>query len=1333
MYTYYFKESEMVYDVGLDIGTGSVGWVALDENGKLARAKGKNLVGVRLFDTAQTAADRRGFRTTRRRLSRRKWRLRLLDELFSAEINEIDSSFFQRLKYSYVHPKDEENKAHYYGGYLFPTEEETKKFHRSYPTIYHLRQELMAQPNKRFDIREIYLAIHHLVKYRGHFLSSQEKITIGSTYNPEDLANAIEVYADEKGLSWELNNPEQLTEIISGEAGYGLNKSMKADEALKLFEFDNNQDKVAIKTLLAGLTGNQIDFAKLFGKDISDKDEAKLWKLKLDDEALEEKSQTILSQLTDEEIELFHAVVQAYDGFVLIGLLNGADSVSAAMVQLYDQHREDRKLLKSLAQKAGLKHKRFSEIYEQLALATDEATIRNGISTARELVEESNLSKEVKEDTLRRLDENEFLPKQRTKANSVIPHQLHLAELQKILQNQGQYYPFLLDTFEKEDGQDNKIEELLRFRIPYYVGPLVTKKDVEHAGGDADNHWVERNEGFEKSRVTPWNFDKVFNRDKAARDFIERLTGNDTYLIGEKTLPQNSLRYQLFTVLNELNNVRVNGKKFDSKTKADLINDLFKARKTVSLSALKDYLKAQGKGDVTITGLADESKFNSSLSSYNDLKKTFDAEYLENEDNQETLEKIIEIQTVFEDSKIASRELSKLPLDDDQVKKLSQTHYTGWGRLSEKLLDSKIIDERGQKVSILDKLKSTSQNFMSIINNDKYGVQAWITEQNTGSSKLTFDEKVNELTTSPANKRGIKQSFAVLNDIKKAMKEEPRRVYLEFAREDQTSVRSVPRYNQLKEKYQSKSLSEEAKVLKKTLDGNKNKMSDDRYFLYFQQQGKDMYTGRPINFERLSQDYDIDHIIPQAFTKDDSLDNRVLVSRPENARKSDSFAYTDEVQKQDGSLWTSLLKSGFINRKKYERLTKAGKYLDGQKTGFIARQLVETRQIIKNVASLIEGEYENSKAVAIRSEITADMRLLVGIKKHREINSFHHAFDALLITAAGQYMQNRYPDRDSTNVYNEFDRYTNDYLKNLRQLSSRDEVRRLKSFGFVVGTMRKGNEDWSEENTSYLRKVMMFKNILTTKKTEKDRGPLNKETIFSPKSGKKLIPLNSKRSDTALYGGYSNVYSAYMTLVRANGKNLLIKIPISIANQIEVGNLKINDYIVNNPAIKKFEKILISKLPLGQLVNEDGNLIYLASNEYRHNAKQLWLSTTDADKIASISENSSDEELLEAYDILTSENVKNRFPFFKKDIDKLSQVRDEFLDSDKRIAVIQTILRGLQIDAAYQAPVKIISKKVSDWHKLQQSGGIKLSDNSEMIYQSATGIFETRVKISDLL
>ncbi|MBQ5781208.1 MAG: hypothetical protein IIW10_04605, partial [Spirochaetaceae bacterium] len=82
------KKNENYY-VGLDIGTDSVGYAVTDEEYNLCRFKGKHMWGATLFKGAQLSEKRRGFRTARRRLARRKQRIQLLRELFAQEIGKI--------------------------------------------------------------------------------------------------------------------------------------------------------------------------------------------------------------------------------------------------------------------------------------------------------------------------------------------------------------------------------------------------------------------------------------------------------------------------------------------------------------------------------------------------------------------------------------------------------------------------------------------------------------------------------------------------------------------------------------------------------------------------------------------------------------------------------------------------------------------------------------------------------------------------------------------------------------------------------------------------------------------------------------------------------------------------------------------------------------------------------------------------------------------------------------------------------------------------------------------------------------------------------------------
>ena len=99
------------YNIGLDIGTTSVGWAVVnDATNKVMRKGGKALWGVRLFEEANKAEDRRVKRGTRRRYDRRRERINLLQEEFKDEINKVDSNFFLKLEESKYTSKDIKNK-----------------------------------------------------------------------------------------------------------------------------------------------------------------------------------------------------------------------------------------------------------------------------------------------------------------------------------------------------------------------------------------------------------------------------------------------------------------------------------------------------------------------------------------------------------------------------------------------------------------------------------------------------------------------------------------------------------------------------------------------------------------------------------------------------------------------------------------------------------------------------------------------------------------------------------------------------------------------------------------------------------------------------------------------------------------------------------------------------------------------------------------------------------------------------------------------------------------------------------------------------------------------
>lgn len=1349
----------MTYSIGLDIGTGSVGWAVIGDDYRLKRAKGKNLIGVRLFDSATTAAERRGYRTTRRRLSRRHWRLRLLNDIFSPNLVKLDENFLPRLKYSWVNPADEQNPQlndDVANGALFGSSEADKAFHENYPTIYHLRHKLMTDTDKH-DLREVYLAIHHIVKYRGNFLNTADKINADNSFNVDLFVEALNEYNDfiETPLP-SITDVQLFSDMLTDKNA--RNKSVRVENAMSATS--DSKSKI-LKAVLTALVGNTANFQTIFELLDLEKDEAKNFKFKLDLEDVETKLDVVRAKLSDEQNAFLEAILIAYDGITLKMILGDYKSISQSMIESYKSHQRDWTYIKGNVR-----------INEQ-KIEPDKNSVKIFKLDPKKLIYPSNLAylqvissneDEHKKgleyfktnihdaDILQRIENDTFLLKQRTKRNGVLPYQLHLAELEQIIAKQSKYYPFLADTFEKDNKPENKLAGLLKFRVPYYVGPLV---EPEKVSGDASNHWLIKKETQENTPITPFNFDDVVDKDKSGEQFIKRITGTDSYLIGEPTLPQNSILYQKYNVLQELNNVRnERHQRLPIKVKQDIYEHVFKVDKNVTAKKVMTYLKLNGYGDFEISGLSDtkSGKFNSNLVSYHYFVDVLGREKTE-AIGEGQLEEIIEIQTVFEDRNIVARRLSKLDYLTQQEKdKLSAKHYTGWGRLSKKLLDTKFIEttlsEAGdiipQSHSIMDLLYHSDKNLMEILTDKKFNVQEWMTAQNKGTeSGNSLYDQIDALAGPKDIKRGITQVFGIIDDIKKAMGGNPEKVYLEFARETQTSRLTNSRLNHVQELYKSSELKAEfAQISKRLAAETKETIRDDRLYLYYLQEGKDMYTGKVIPVEQLSSNYDIDHIIPQAFTKDDSITNRVLVNRATNARKSDSPTFTNEIIDARKSWWQSLVNRGLLSKEKFERLTNRRKtFSDNQTSHFIARQLVETRQIIKNVADLIKNNYEGTQTVAIRASLTGEMRRYLDWPKNRDINDFHHAHDALMMATVGKYVDKRgFFDKgnvsdDADNAYN---LYTKDWLKRARA-GVKDDSQRVNPFGFIVGSMQSksvrqqvntetGEIVWHDENVTYLRQVLGYKKILVTRRLNGSSGRLYAETLFGPNPKSKLIAQKANRS-VALYGGFTKSESAYMALVEFSKKEeksyKLIKVPMTIANRVNDKQLTVSNYI-ESLSLRDFSRVVVDKIPLRTLIREtDGSEFYAATSAMKHNAKQLW-APKEILKSAKKLDKATTEELIAIFDFLVSDKTIKHFKFYENDLRHLVNVRDKFIEADDEIKVkiLSDVIYELHNDAGWRDPFKHIKEKPA-WTRLEVKGGIRLSEKSTIVYQSPTGLFET--------
>lgn len=155
---------------------------------------------------------------------------------------------------------------------------------------------------------------------------------------------------------------------------------------------------------------------------------------------------------------------------------------------------------------------------------------------------------------------------------------------------------------------------------------------------------------------------------------------------------------------------------------------------------------------------------------------------------------------------------------------------------------------------------------------------------------------------------------------------------------------------------------------------------------------QEQHTREQIEFDDLwdNTKYDIDHIYPQSKTMDDSLNNRVLVKKEYNSKKSDDYPISSDIQKKQGGFWKSLLDGNFITKEKYERLVRKTELTSDELAGFIERQIVETRQSTKVVADLLKKAMPDSEIVYVKARSVSKFRQDYDFVKVRDMNDLHH-------------------------------------------------------------------------------------------------------------------------------------------------------------------------------------------------------------------------------------------------------------------------------------------------------------------------------------------------------
>lgn len=1349
------------YYLGLDIGTNSVGWAVTDPSYRLERFHKKDMWGIRLFEQADTAADRRVKRTNRRRLQRRHQRIQLLQELFAEEMAKVDDTFFLRLNESKLHLEDKSVQEKYP---LFIEKGYTDiDFYQEYPTIYHLRKDLM-ESDQPHDIRLVYLAIHHLLKYRGHFLID------GSLNSAKSFSTVFEQMMrsvqDGLNIDFTVSHPERVEEILRNRT---MARSSKSKLLEKEFVIDPGEDdpkslKTVVKQICTFIAGNKGDLKKVFSEDL---DELEKTGFKFSDPGFDEEILPDLENKIPDLLNVVQAMKAVYDWSVLVDILDGEEYLSFAKVKQFDEHKHNLHQLRQVMKKYCEK-KTWMDFFDDPTGKSNYAAYighvkKNGKKYSVKRCSEEDFYKNLKgilgnispneEDTIlinklkEKAESQILLPLQRSKDNGVVPHQVHQIELREILDHAKTYLSFLKQRDDRGISVSEKILKIFEFRIPYYVGPL-SDRHMENGA----NAWIVRKEA---GRIYPWNYKEKIDLEKSNEAFIRRMTNKCTYLLGEDVLPKNSLLYQKFMVLNELNNLKIRGKGISVALKQQIYEDLFCSHTKVTGKKLLTYLRAYEDSELSSEDLSGfDQNFKASLSAQLDFEKQIFKEDFKKDSVKKIAEDIIRWKTIYGDDNrmVQNMVRQQYPevFSEEQLKKLNRLHYSGWGNFCAKFLTGieGVHKDTGQQFTILQALWETNCNLMQLLSK-QYTFQNAIEEcnaLNAGEIKsVDYDSLVRDLYTSPANKRAIWQTIQITEEIKKVMKGVPDKIFIEMARgEEKEKKRTQSRKDRLMELYAA--CESDVREWTKELDRwNERDFNSMKLYLYYTQMGRCMYTGEPIDLDALmsgNSKWDRDHIYPQSKIKDDSIDNLVLVNKTENAKKSNGLLSL-EVQKKQREFWKELLEGGFISKKKYDRLTRNSDFSEEELAGFISRQLVETRQSSKAVAELLKRIYPDSQIVYVKASLASQFRKNnLHMLKSRRVNDYHHAKDAYLNIVVGDVYDAKFTSNPIA------------WMK--KNYKSNYSINRVFDYDVYRGTelvWKAIDKDAKKQGSiEIVRKTMLQNNILYTEYTYCGKGQLFNETIAKKGAGASIAL--KKGLDPEKYGGYTSPNTAYFAFVEFDGKKgqrvkQILEIPVYVANRIPEDKNILIEYFENVKGLKNV-KILREKIKKNALISVDGFPMRIRGVDEKNilfkGNVQLVLDREYEEIIRNIEKYNEKVEkfsINEKYDGLSHDSVDGLYDVFVNKLNEtiykkrpanqganLVKNRDLFrnLVLEEKAKVVNEILTMLRCDIATTADLKLVNGG-------GYAGSMKVNKNTLgkskliLINQSITGLFENRIEL----
>lgn len=611
-----------------------------------------------------------------------------------------------------------------------------------------------------------------------------------------------------------------------------------------------------------------------------------------------------------------------------------------------------------------------------------------------------------------------------------------------ILEQQKKYYSQIDDKFIKE------YTDIMTRKREFYIGP-----------------------GDEKNRT---NYGVYKTDGTTIESIFEELIGKCSIYTDQRRAPASSFTAQEFNLLNDLNNITVGGRKLTEDEKIEIVDEILGSKvKSFTYKRMMSIIKktTEIEDEKDVKGFRIDKKGNPEFHNFEIERKAkifFEGTNINyDEFDIEEKDKLAKVLSLSMDFKTLKKNCNKeFPeFRDEDIEMIfsflqnNKASYAKWHSFSLKLMRE-----------MREELYSKPKNQMNYL--IEKGIKKNVQDSFEGYKYIPIgflDEEI----YNPIVRRSINQSIRIVNaimknhgDLEAIIIEMPRETN---EQEEKKKISELQKQNQKEKKEAVDRARNEYGFTKRQLHGQKELITKIR--LWYQQDGRCLYTGKVISIEDLINDpniFEIDHIIPKSISLDDSLNNRVLVYSYANQAKGQRTPFnafyvpSKGINYEDIKLRASkLLENKKISKTKYDLLSfeeDINKYDVRQK--FISRNLNDTRYaskaILNGLQEFMKAKEKDTQIHVVRGKFTYQLRKRWGIEKDRDESFEHHGVDATIVAVS--YMLGQSEDTVRNPFLQQLGRYDRKLWRVVSDKEYDKEVYRLPWQGFIADLNKATNK-----------------------------------------------------------------------------------------------------------------------------------------------------------------------------------------------------------------------------------------------------------------------------------